>query len=225
MNFNELVQDVMSRLNLSSDEARTRVGEKINDRYRRITSSIGLVTSRRQVETLTLDPVTDTDLPNVIITGMEKVLRVVQPIGTNLRRLGIMSFDDISNMPTLRQNPHAFAIKTMGPGEVTITLDAYPEEEFDLTVEGYDVADVLSGSLEPFLPTDFHYILVQGAMSDELMKMEKPQLASLAEAKYEGGMSDLRMFIARNAYQDIVQGINKPSVLWYRPWFSRHTIN
>lgn len=238
MTFDELVRDTAKRLNLTSQEAFERIGERINDRYKRVTSSIGLITSRRQVETFTIDPAApgnSTDgvdafqLPDLTFTGFEKILRITTtlsgagPNDASVLVLKQLTFDEIKNVNRfLDRLPRAWAQKRMGAHQVTITLDSYTSTtEFDLTVEGYDVADVLADDAEPFFPTDFHDILVEGALADELMKMEKPQLSMVREQKYESRLSDLRMFIAKSAYLDIAQGKDKPSQLWYRPWFSR----
>ena len=46
MTFNEIVNEVLDRMNLTSNEATTRVGREVNSRYKRVASSIGLNTSR-----------------------------------------------------------------------------------------------------------------------------------------------------------------------------------
>lgn len=219
----------MDRLNLTSDEARERVGRGVNDRYRRATSSIGLIVSRRVITDLVVDPTdvaTYPDLPELTIDGMEKIDRITR-IGTQTDPNGIfvlkpMTYDEITNWASADALPRGYAIKKMGPGQVIIVFDNFPSlASVTMKVYGYDIADTLSGTSEPFLPTDFHDILVEGTMADELRKMEKPGLAEIADVKYENRLSDLRMFIAKEAYLDIAQGKDKPGQLWYRPWFSR----
>jgi len=224
MTFTELVNDVASRLNLTSPEALTRIGVRINDRYRRVTSSIGLITSRRVTQDVVVDPTDPSSvLPDLVITGMEKVLRInTTDNAGRIRTLEQLSYDDITNIPTLSRLPQAWAMKLMGSNTVTITLDSFfPTTTFTLHLEGYDIADTLSGSAIPAFPMDFHDILVNGAMADEQMKMEKPQLAQISEMKYEARLSDLRMFIAKSSYMDIMQGKNKPDQLYYVPWSGR----
>lgn len=223
MSFDQIVQNVMDRLNLTSDDARTRVGFHVNDRYRRITSSIGLQTSRRTTVDVNINPLdADSALPDLEIEDLEKVLRVWRMVGTGIKEIDEYTYDEIIAVPTKNSLPSAYAVKRMGPGRVTITLDAFPPtDEFTLKVEGYDLADTLEGDLEPFIPTDFHDILVAGAMSDELLKMEKGDLAGVQEQKYMDRLSDLRMFIAKSGYVDIMQGKLRTGNLWYRRWFAR----
>src|SRR3954471_18727001 len=48
MTMNELVEYIAEDLNTPSLEAKTRIGHELNVRYKQVTSSIGLITSRRQ---------------------------------------------------------------------------------------------------------------------------------------------------------------------------------
>jgi len=229
MTFDEIVRDVAKRLNLTSPEAFQRIGQRVNERYRKVTSSIGMITSRRLTKDFTIDTTLPqySALPDLTFTGFEKILRITttpdDSVNSGVIVLKQLTYDEIEIIPPFPDRvPRAFAVKRMGSHEVTVRFDAYPAgTTFFLHVEGYDVADILADDAEPFLPEDFHDVLIEGAMSDELRKMEKAELAQIAEGKYEQRLSDLRMFIAKNAYQDIAQGRDKPSQLWYRPWFSR----
>lgn len=222
MTFDEIVDEIKGRLNLTSDEATTRIGELVNRRYRKVTTSIGLQTSRRVVIELTVDP-TDPGsiLPDLEIEGIEKVLaiRIVSDSG-GIRVLRHLTYDEIKAIPT-RTSPFAFAVKLMEAGQVTITLDGYnTANEFELMVEGYISASTLSGTSVPNFPEDFHDVLVEGVMSDELRKMEKPQLAAMAEVNYREILSDLRMFIAKSAYMDMYQGKSE-GMMRYPNWVGR----
>lgn len=209
MTFDELVQEAMDRLNLTSEDARTRVSGRINDRYRRVTSSIGIITSRRVTRDITINPAVSTSLPDYTVVDMGKVLKVSRQVpGERLRLLDNCTYDDVSNLSNVRDGlPNKWAVKRMGSTSTTITLDAYDHTNpFTLKFEGYELTDVLADDAEPAFPADFHDILVEGAMSDELRKMEKSDLAQIAENKYEQRLSDLRMFIAKSAYLDMIQG-------------------
>lgn len=225
MTFTTIVATVQDRLNLTSSASATRIGEFVNERYRHLTASIGLITSRRETGTLVVNPtlvLVYPDLPEITILLMEKILKITLLSDGGVKVLPEKTFDDISNMNTNTALPQCWAVKLVEAHQVTIILDAVPlTTPFTLGIEGYAQADVLSGSVEPAFPESFHDILIHGAMADELKKMEKPQLAQLAENKFETRLSDLRMFIAKSAYVDIVQGINKPSSIWYRPWYTR----
>ncbi len=209
MTFTQLVADVMDRLNLTSTSAQTRIGQRINERYKKVTSSVNLITSRHLSTPVTIDPGVEVDLPNYTVDDMEKVTRIVllNEDGGILRVLDQVTYDDATHRTPYVRTPREWAVKNMGPGYVVITFDAFPETDpFDLLIDGYDVTDTLAGSQEPVFPTDFHDILIEGAMSDELRKMEKADLASICETNYASRLNDLRMFIAKSAYLDIQQG-------------------
>lgn len=209
MTFDQIVSRVMYRLNLTSETSRTSVEEGVNDRYKRVTSSIGLVTSRRVILPFTIDPTdVDSTLPDAAFEGLEKILKISLVVTGRNRNVNPLTYEEITELTstTLRALPNFYAVKRMGSGVVTVTFDAYPEDPFDLLVEGYEIADVLEDDAEPAFPADFHDILIEGAMGDELRKMEKLQLAQVADNKYEARLSDLRMFIIKNAYLDIVKG-------------------
>jgi hypothetical protein len=217
MTFDQIVSRVMDRLNLTSDAAQTRVGERVNEVYKDVTTSIGLVTSRRVALEVTTDPqAVGSTLPELEIEGIEKITRITYTVDGGIKRLDELMYDDLTSKATATSMPTAWALKRMGSGTVTIVLDAFPEDEFTLIVDGYETADELADDAEPNLPVSFHDLLVEGAMALELRKMEKPQLAQIADGRYAQRLSDLRMFIAKSAYLDILQGKNKPA--WYYPW-------
>jgi hypothetical protein len=185
MTFDEIVQDVMTRLNLTSEDARVRVGQRVNERYKKTTSSIGLITSRRATFTLIVDP-NDTarwpNLPEMDVIGLEKIMKITT-IGTGDDPEGILvlkelTFDELDNMRDLERPARGWALKRMGAGMSTIRLDSFATPTGDSTVdsqtlnfEGYDVAPILEDDAVPFMPTDYHDILIEGAMADELNKL------------------------------------------------------
>lgn len=218
MTYDYIVQSVMDRLNLTSPTARQRIGESVNDLYRELTASIGVITSRRVDTTITVDPTdVDSTLPVLVIPDMEKVLRVMLIISATQKKLLVEeTYDEITERATGTDVPRKWAVQRVGSGSVTIVLDSFtPTDSFDLLVEGYNINDILEGDAEPAFPASYHSILVEGVMSDELMKMEKPQLASIASSNYERKLSDLRMFLAKSSYLDIYQAKKKPR--WYWP--------
>ncbi len=228
MTFNEIQREVMDRMNLTSTDAASRVGREINEIYKRVTSSIGLITSRRVMIDVDLDAsAIDSTLPEFDVTPCEKILRItINFPDQTIRVLKELTYDDVTNLPaytaSASASPNFYAIKRMGPQTVTAVIDAYPTDPFTLHVEGYDLASTLSDDQEPFMPEDFHDLIVEGVMSIELRKMEKPSLAQISEQRYNERLSDLRMFISKSAYQDIVQGINKPGFFWQMPWYGRY---
>jgi hypothetical protein len=213
MTFDQIVQKVMDKLNLSSVDARDRIGERVNEIYRDVTSGIGLETSRDVEDTVILDSDVDTDLPYVTVDNVEKILTVRLHITgnkpkvlTELTHEDIKSSQNSDGIPS--QDPQSWAPFRLGADSVTFILDAYPSDgnPFTLEYKGIQTVTDLSGSDVPAFPESFHDLLVEGAKVEELLKMEKAGLAQQAQQRYEKRVSDLRFFLAKSQWLDIVQG-------------------
>lgn len=224
--FDEMVANVMDELNLTSTDAQTRVGKRINERYRQVISAIGLDTSKRTDLQLEVDPADSDfdDLPLLQIDGIEKVLRIQLYTGPDSRPILLdeLTYDEITGMTLLTGSPRAYAIYRMGSGSVTIRLDSDPPDSVDpftLLIEGLELTDELADDSEPAFSSDYHKLLEEGAKADERKKMEKFEMAAEHEAKFEQRLSDLKMFIAKSSYLDRFQGKTAPDK--FRPGFER----
>lgn len=205
MTFQQLKTDLMDRLNLSSAEANVRIGRAINRKYRLVTSSIGLQLSRRaeifQVASLGLSTMT--------FTNTEKVINVVNRATTPYKLLHEVTIEELrdGHQPYSQgDTPTHYAVIAQTSDAVTIEFNRIAQTTFTLYASVHQAVSDLSGTNEPAFPESFHDVLIEGVMSDELRKMEKPQLASIAEKEYTRFLSDLRMWIAKNSYRDIHQG-------------------
>lgn len=135
MIFEELVQEICERLNLTSDEAKSRVGREINSRYRRVTSSIGLQTSRY----LQTSKVSTIGNRTVTFTGIEKVMAVIDKNSGKDIPLTEITFDEMHITPVKSEPPRKFAVINMHPTSVDIYLDCIPSNY------GSQLATVASG--------------------------------------------------------------------------------
>ena len=202
MTFDELVNEICDRLNLTSDEAKARVGREANARYRRLTSSIGIDTSRfTQVS-----KVVTVGNRVVTFTGIEKIIAVIDKSSGIDVPLSHITMDEMHITPVRSDPPRKFAVTNVHAKSVAIYLDATPATAYTLYADGHIILDTLSGTEVPDLPESFHDILIYGVMSDEYRKMEKLPLAQICDQDYERRLSDLRMWIAKSAYKDIYQG-------------------
>jgi len=222
LTFQEIVDEVMNRLNLSSQDARDRISKRVNTRYRRVTTLLGLTASRFIKTTYTVNVANFPVLPDMRIE-MENVTRVIRLNDTpTVQVLRPTTYDELTSSPTYSRLPDKWAIKEIGNNFVIITLDAFPTgTDFTLAIEGYRSMLNLQDNDEPLFPESFHDILVEGVMADEHRKMEKPQLAEEDEAKYALILSDLKYYVAKTIYQDVYQGKTRPRQRWYWPWTSR----
>lgn len=204
MTFNEIRTEILDRLNLSSSDASTRVGRAINRKYRLVTSSIGLELSRRS----TVQANVTMGVSTLIWTNTEKVVNVYDRSVSPYKRLDEVSLDELEqDLPfTAGANPTCYAIQAHSADTVTILFNRVPQTVYTLYADVYQVVADLSGTNEPAFSESFHDVIIEGVLSDELRKMEKGQLASLAQREYERILSDLRMWIAKSAIKDIYQG-------------------
>lgn len=202
MTFDSIVTEIAERAGITSAEGLARIGRAVNSYYKRVTSSIGLQPSRRVL----VQANATLGSRYLTFTGIEKVLAVQDRSTGSIRVLDQVVPEEIDDQSIGDGLPTRFAVYRANAGSVQIYLNVTPQTEFTLYCEGYDRADTLSGGDEPAFPESFHDLLVEGALADELRRQEKPDLAKEAAAVHERRVSDLRMFLATSAYQDIHQG-------------------
>lgn len=203
MTFSELRTEILDRLNLSSVEAQDRVGRAINRKYRLVTSAIGMQVSRRATvsETVTMG------VSTLIFSNTEKVINVVDRSTTPYKELTEVTLDELrrSQPYAAGTSPTMYAIHSHTADTVTIEFNRNPQTEYDLYADVHQAVADLSGSNEPAFPESFHDVIIEGVLADELRKMEKPALAKIAHGEYERILSDLKMWIAKNAIE-VYQG-------------------
>lgn len=203
MTFDTIVSEVLDKLNLTSPAATTRVGKEVNERYRRLTSSIGLETTRR----VTVPADATLNSRNIIFSGIEKIISVIDRSGGSDIVLSEVTPDEVRNLTTLTGPARHYAIVRTHPNSVEIETDSIPTLTiYTLYADAHQNLSTLSGNQSPDFSESFHDILVWGAMADEYRKMEKLPLMQDAEAQYAQRLSDLRMWIAKSGFKDINPG-------------------
>lgn len=213
MTFTSIVDRVMDRLKLSSDEARSRVEDSVNDAHREVTSALGMDTSRKVLLDITVTTGAYPDLPVMEITGIEKIFRIQRissdDVPTLLKEL---TLDSLTQKVSEDRLPNAFAIYTSGADSVTIQLDAHLTTSFDLRVLGLDSASDLEGNDSPLIPASFHDVLVLKALWIETMLMEKDSEARRWEQEYLKRLGQLTYFLNKSAYLTFQQGSDNPQL-------------
>lgn len=210
MTFNEIVTEVMDRLNLTSSTAITRVGRAVNDRYRRLTSSIGLETTRR----VEVSAPTVIGEQTLVFTGVEKLIAVIDKTSGTDIILNQITPDEMHIITLRTDPPRNWCLLRSGATTVTIKLDCVPASVYNLYADGHTSITSLTGTGVPAFPESFHDTLIFGAMADEYRKMEKTALMADAEMNYDKRLSDLRMWIAKTAYLDVYQGKSLQRFPW-----------
>ena len=208
MTFSQIQTEVLDRLNLSSSTAQTRIGRAINRKYRLVTTAIGMELSRRATVQMTVTM----GVSEVIWSNVEKIINVYNRSVTPYRRLEEVTLDELRMVQpfTATDSPTKYAISANTADTVTITLNCIPQTAFTLYADVHQAVADLSGSDQPAFPESFHDVLIEGVLADELRKMEKPQLAQIAQSEFQRILSDLKMWAAKTAFADIYQGKTSP---------------
>ena len=207
MTFTEIVTRISEDLNLTSTEATARIGRRVNERYRRAASSIGMLTVSRvstTEATTANDPLIEID--NGASENIEKIVTVRD--ATNGYVLQELTLDEIRNMDPAAATdgaPRFYAIEHQGASSVFLSLYPIPTDVRTLTMDALATKATLSGSDVPDFAASFHDVLIFGALADESRKMDKKQ-SEIYEQKFEQRLSDLRFFVSKSSYLQQGQG-------------------
>lgn len=209
MTFDEIVDDLASRLGLESDEALERLGRAVNRHNRRISASLNLTPLRRG----SVSEATTADDADLEFSGVEKILNIWHSIGgsrsdlTEVTPAKLRSFGEpVSGIPTV------YAITAMTSNSVTVTFDALPDDEYDVFADAITILPDLSGADNPAIPQSYQDAIAEAVLADEYIKQEKKALSDRAERVSEKLIGELRHFIAKSSTLSLRQGdISTPS--------------
>lgn len=218
MTFLELQTSVMSRLNLTTTEARTRIKAFINQRYRSLQTSIGLGQVRFGSSTF----------PTVGGTNSYSPTNLIKPMTLRIASVNVVlderTMDQLRLMdPDLNQTgtPYFYAISNYGASTCTLFLWPTPDIVYTVAYDGIvrGTEMVADGDI-PVFPEDFHDILTLMASADELLHKEKPALSDKMEQKGIDRTKELRYFLAKSGYLGLSQGDS--GNWWWGPWWGSY---
>ena len=222
MTFLELQDRILDRLNLSSEEARTRIKDFINERYRNLQTSCGLSRVRRG--TITVSTTGGQDTLSALVDDDDSDLVCIKPLtikipGSNIPPLSEITLDAMRRSPVLSDSrPTTYTVLNFAPSGVSLKLYPGPDTVYELEVDGLLMGTELEDDSDvPAFPEDFHDALIFGALADEYDHFDKAPLAAKQEKKYDRRCGELRYFIAKSIYLERVQGRRQESVWWWRP--------
>lgn len=202
----EIITEIMSRLNLTSTTATTRIGTLFNRYYLRVTTAIGMAQlSRREFD---VEGVTEIASAEVEFVLMEKITRVYF-INSNGEKtiLDEVTIDELRDEDTPSgDEPSRWAMKRTSSESITIYLDNIAETEYSLYADGYIKGSVLDDDEEPVFPESWHDVMVEGPLIDEYKKLKDWEGAKASKLEYEMRMSDLKHWAGKNAYLKVKQG-------------------
>jgi hypothetical protein len=213
---NELVEYIAEDLNTPSQEAKNRIGHALNVRYKQVTSSIGLIPTRR-IEVEAAASVGDRFVTFADIEKIDVVFYKSSDVdpGAKATPLTQVTHDEMLKLSVRDEPPTRFCVYNVEPTTVTIQLDCLPASMFILYASGLASTTTLTNNDQPAFPESFHDILIHGVKADEYRRREKANLAKEAEMMFEKRLSDLRMFLAKSAYLDIYRGKHTPAEGWW----------
>lgn len=218
MTFKQLQDRVMDRLKLSSTDARDRVKNHINERYRAVATSCGMIAVRFGTVTLNTVNGTKTYSPATLIHPITIAYPGGNRVLTEISQDQMRQLDPDENMTG---EPFHYVVQKYNVDTVTLRIWPTPNAAYALTIDGILTGTDLSADGDkPALPEDFHDVLLFGALGDELMKLEKINLAESFERKFQTRLGELRYFIAKTAYLPQRQGDN--ALWWWGFWFGTY---
>src|SRR5688500_13445487 len=106
MTLNEMTLHIADALNLSSPEAKSRIGRNINVRYKRVTSAIGMITTRREE----LTQAVTIGNRNVTFSGIEKLDSVFRKVGTKVYIIDEITNDEMNELNVRDEPPTKYCV-------------------------------------------------------------------------------------------------------------------
>src|SRR3990167_4225377 len=122
MTINEMVLYITDALNLSSADAKARVGRELNLYYKQVTSAIGLIPTRREEVSQAVS------IGNrfVVFSGIEKIDFVFYVNNNRNVKLDEITHDEMMDLPAGTWPPTRYSIFSMTESTVTIMIDVDP---------------------------------------------------------------------------------------------------
>lgn len=200
MTYKEIQDQIMARLNLTSTDARTRIKYLINDRYRAVASSPNLARARYGKVNF---PVTSGN-PLSTQTNLAKLLTLYDPVYLKrpLREVALPQIREMDAAEITEGIPYCYAIEKQTNIDITVHLYPKPTNTYNLEADVLLAFTPLVNDTDiPQFPADFHDLLVDAVMADELLKLEKATpLATISRQRYEDRLSQLRYFVIKSAW-------------------------
>lgn len=213
MTFIQIQDRVLDRLNLTSTDARARVKNFINERYRQTVTSTSL--PRLRIGSLSVPTVSGAQ--TLTVSGVKPITIMLPALN---RLLYERSQDQLRSYDPSGQwlgAPQYYAVTNFGATTFALLLMPKPDAAYTLTMDAYTAGvDLNNAGDAPAFPEDFHDLLENGALADENDHKNNDTQAAKYEKRYQARVSDLRYFIAKSVYLHRVQnGSATNAAAWY----------
>jgi hypothetical protein len=220
MTFDAIVTEVMARTRQTSSEATTRIGRAVNDRHRRVTSTLGLQVSRFSTESAVIGEAPLEPAQAVFPLAKLTTVYLLVPARLVLQEITLDQYRSRVVASDATGTPTVYAVTLMVESKTEIRVYPTPPNlTTTLWADGLAPMADLVGTAVPSMPTDFHDILMHGALADEWQQLKQDDLSTRSEAMYETRLSELRYFIAKSNCLAIAQGTRAPNNYPYNPWY------
>ena len=141
--------------------------------------------------------------------GVQKLLSVYNTAFTPPLVLSEVSFDQLENEPLITDPPIEYAIQNITANSTTAKLNSTVSSVFTLTADVLVNLLDLSGSATPNIEEDYHDLFIYYALEIEFDKMDKDSKATKMHAKFEKRLAELRYYLMKSAYLDLIPGMNQ----------------
>jgi hypothetical protein len=214
MTFKQCQDRTLSRLNLTTTAARTRVKNAVNERNRRLATSCSLSRVRRG--TVSINTVADT--ATITSTGVVKVFGIMIPTSNRIlteRSIGEMR--QLDPAETTTGEPYIYGVQRDNAASQTIQLFPIPDDIYALDIDGLLTGTDMSADGDiPAFPEDFHDALIFGALADEYGHAGDTVESERYEQKYEQRLRDLRYYLRVSGFLAKRQN-SKADTAWWAP--------
>src|SRR6187549_2011554 len=125
MTFNEIVVEILDRLNLRSDEATTRVGRAVNRLYRSVTTATSLYTTRT---VLGVSGTIGLGLSYATFSNVEKIFRAYETSSGNVRNLKEITLLQMREESIGTSVPTKWTVRDSGSTSVTLLFNTVAQD-------------------------------------------------------------------------------------------------
>lgn len=207
MTYKQLQDDVIERCNGDSSQAssalRTRIKRFLNAWYRRILA-MPAMSKVRDIPT-TITTAAGTAEYTLAATTIRSIYDAMNQYELVERSLGWLRERDAGQ--TASGNPIAYVIKERTRATIDIILWPTPPAIATLKVDAEGVVTELAADGDfPILPEDYHYMLADGALYNEYLRMGDVNRATLARKDIDIATRDLRVFLNSSTGLRLVPG-------------------
>jgi len=84
----------------------------------------------------------------------------------------------------------------------------------------YEISDLVQNTDESLIPRDFHWVICQGALTDEYQKQEKERESKRSELAWFNGIKALKNYVGNPAdYIPVVGGMRRRGISRLGPFY------